>query len=157
MVTQEDFERARNDVAYRNRFVDEIELNSTRKYVKKVIYELKNRVISLDGVPAAMQSCPPLRAYFGLSGGKSTIKIFPRAFLPTVHLKLDDFLSTLIDHEAFGHSRLAFEGVDPFLPQEVGVMYEHIERLQKRNCSEQYRDQVLIELRKLLTGARKEC
>ncbi len=155
MVTQKEFERARDDILYRNSFINEIGLDGARKYVKSVVYEPRVEVYSLDGIPAAMQCYPPLRACFGLRGGKSKITVFPRAFSSGVHLCLDDFLSTLIDHEILGHAKLYFEGVDPFSPTEVGVMYQHLERLRERNCSEQYRNTIVTELENFLTGVRK--
>jgi len=142
MVTQEQFERARQDESYRRVFLDKVDIGEGRDYVKKLIYEPKQKTIRSTRVLAIMGTIPPIRAYFGFSGGRSKIIIFPQAFSRKKHKNVDDFVSTLIDHEILGHAKLFYEGIDPFRETEYQVLLEHLERLPRRDCSYPYTNDV---------------
>jgi len=142
MNTREQFERAISDESYRQDFVKEIDLSGADKYVKKIVYEPKQRIYPNGNTPI-MDTRMPLRAHFNISGGRSNIHVYPEAFNKKVHFVLDDFLSTLIDHEILGHAKFGYDGENPFKEDEERALRNHLELLKKRNCSPQYKTVII--------------
>ena len=98
------FERAVQDEKFRQRFLDDISSRSLPEYVSRLVYRRNQR----DSY-TVMETCPNPLAAFRIKGTKSRIEVFPNSFEPLInslgcHNNLDDFLSTLEDHEYF-HAR----------------------------------------------------
>ena len=159
------YQKALGDEKQRQPFLDLITEQGIPKYVKKIIYqdEDKGKDIyrSLMGVV-----CNPL-ALLHIPKTSSTIKVYPFSFSGQIHCNLDDFLSTLKDHEYFharehyftpnniGYSiaaniylRLRKFGVDYHFSnemwiqaaeQELRACNNQIETFPERNCSDKFR------------------
>lgn len=138
MELQEEFERAKEEEPFRKKFIRMIDLKPYAQYVKSVRYNPVQFYASYAGfekTPSWMTTTPPRRAFFEIPGGKSKIEIYPKAFSCR---KVDDFLSTLIDHEILGHARRYFEGNFLTGKEELYITSQHFDLLQKRKCSVEY-------------------
>jgi|SRR3989339_74986 len=138
MTIEEEFERAREDKSFRKDFIKTIDMKPYWRYVKSVKYNPLQDYSSYgssEKFPSWITTTPPWRLNFLILGGKSKIEVYPQAFS---FKKVDDFLSTLIDHEILGHARRYFEGNPLRGREELFVMSQHLTLLQQRNCSEEY-------------------
>lgn len=112
-MKQKDFEKAVKDESYRQRFIDNIYLEDSAQYIKSVKYILIE-ICKSDGV---MNMQPPIQTrLFGIKKQRSKIRIYSSSFEfeKSYHKTIDDFLSSLIDHEGF-HCKECFEN-----PTELG-------------------------------------
>lgn len=87
---------------YRQIFLNDIDLEQVEPYVKKLHYINRTEAPFFDfGAKIVMETIPSQSTKFGVKNQKSKIYVYPPAFDTTFHPVLDDFLTTLIDHE--GH------------------------------------------------------
>ncbi|MBR9683559.1 hypothetical protein GOV03_03385 [Candidatus Woesearchaeota archaeon] len=103
----ESFERAVVDESHRQTFLDELVENNPSPYVKDVVYN----PFPVDFVEnmTIMSTDPSFLAKLFVKKTKSTVIVYPIAFIQHIdHYNLDDFLSTLEDHEYF-HAREVYE------------------------------------------------
>lgn len=138
MITESDWNDAVNNESSRASFVRNIDLGDASRVVSKIFYDPIQRV---DRFPSLMTRWPPTRANWGIPHGRSTIAVYPLAFSPAAHLVLDDFLSTLFDHEVE-------HALDPYLLQrrsEAEIMSRHIQNIFRngRQVSESYLNRAL--------------
>ncbi|HLC90752.1 MAG TPA: hypothetical protein VJI15_03210 [Candidatus Nanoarchaeia archaeon] len=101
------FERAVVDASYRSSFLHSLAAEGLPRYVSKLTYNPTS--IGNGESETLMRTVPNPLARLFIKGTASTIEIFPAAFSPDiVHRNLDDFLSTLEDHEYF-HAQEFYE------------------------------------------------
>jgi hypothetical protein len=153
MVTEADFQRARRneDPEFRQWFLNDIDLEDVKRYVKKVFY-----ADFLSG-GVSMTTFPNVLSCFHIPWMRASIGVYPLAFSCDYHQNLDDFLGTLIDHE--GHHAMEFylsPSIIPFyfpslMPKKDRFLkseqraWENEQRAidhNKRNFSENYRKYV---------------
>lgn len=103
MTTQPDFERARRKPAYRQKFLDALDLGDLRTRTRSIIYgdvsdtlsQRRDNLVEDDEFAATLY--PPR---FGDEPGmKPCIRVFSKFFDGQRILTLDDALSALYDHE----------------------------------------------------------
>lgn len=166
MVTQSDYEYVQEHPEARQDFVNSIDFEEVKPFVKGVTY--KKRDSPLVQIAGPMRSNLPLLTRLGIPGGKTTIIVYPFAF-HSCHLVLGDFLSSLIDHEGEhahqhfidpkkSHPRLAHLPllVASYFSEEhkreltrlmAGFEYKctanQVKNLDRRGCSEPYREATL--------------
>jgi hypothetical protein len=138
MTFEEEFEKARENEYFRAKFIRMVDIKPYSKYVKSVKYnpvQFYDSYGSREKFPSGITTMPPWRLNFLMSGGKSKIEVYPQAFF---FKNVDDFLSTLIDHEILGHAKRYFEGNSLRGKEELFVTTQHLALLERRNCSEEY-------------------
>ncbi len=105
MQLSDRFERAVDDERYRQDFMDAIADKGLPRYVRNLVY-MYNQIF-LGGNETMMRTSPSLPARLYIRGSRSDIEVYPASFnldSSHIHQNLDDFLSTLEDHEYF-HAR----------------------------------------------------
>lgn len=106
MLTDQDYKQAVETEGIGQEFLDSIDLEEARPYVKQVIYYPKDLSVKINdgfGVQDEFIIMGTLRSFFGGIGfnrTRSTILVFPTSFSNDFNF----FMSTLIDHEGF-HAR----------------------------------------------------
>ncbi len=141
---EDEYKQAQENPRKRRRFLRKVDLAEARSYVRRVRYCPEN-VLSYLGDKRINFVMTTDQNLFGII--RPTITIYPIAFSPGAHPRLDDFLSTLIDHEGY-HARLEYEG-DPttLLTGAIGNNWEEelkvhdyqLRQMDKRNCSDLHR------------------
>jgi len=105
MITQKNYERARNDPEFAQEFLDRIQLNRLERYVSKVVYN------PFQETRTEMSTIYPLYANaMGIIGRRSRVLVYPWAFSEAFYPSVDDFLSNLFYHEGL-HAKENFHGV----------------------------------------------
>ena len=103
---EENFARAVEEENFRQSFLDIIASNGLPEYVAELVYYSVQKSNEETGPLMSTRPNPLARWY--IKGTKSSIEVFPASFASDSpyfrHEKLDDFLSTLEDHEYF-HAR----------------------------------------------------
>lgn len=102
MTTQSDFERARREPAYRQEFLDSLDLGDLRTRTRSIIYgDVPGALYDADGEPNEDGFAVTLYpARFGDEPCmKPCIRVFSKFFDGKRILTLDDALSALYDHE----------------------------------------------------------
>lgn len=168
MVNQKYYEEAMRNPFIRQQFIHSIDLESARFFIGDIAYRETDMFHRLS-LPLMMRCVAPVRTLVGKNWGKSKIGIYPEAFSPEIHPRLDDFLSSLIDHEGH-HARMLYEnpnesrvkvgelflGLVTYLwsPQkfedvkkkhiaiEQRCIWNQLNNFQRRNCSDQYKKRV---------------
>ena len=125
-----DFERARGDETYRQEFVDGIDLENYEKFIRNKIYKIRhsflNRIFSHPLGKKNMETRPG-NGIFQRRG--STIYIYPPAFSQEYFPTLEDFISTLVDHEGF-HAQEYYQQGSSLIRDFVAVFFS-----QKKYCT----------------------
>src|SRR3989344_2649249 len=104
MVTETDYQDARENPLLRADFVKAVDLEDMAEFVSDVTYNPSR------GDSQASTKASRLHWFFPMKGRKSPIGIYPPLFeFPRV----DDFLSTLVDHEGF-HAKDIFYNVEAY-------------------------------------------
>lgn len=102
-----DFEKAVRDESYRQHFIDNLDLEDSAQYIKSGGYSL----IDILNPYAVMSMQPPIQTrLFRIKKQRSKIMIYLSSFEfeKSYHKTIDDFFSSLIDHEGF-HCKECFE------------------------------------------------
>ncbi|MBI2579772.1 MAG: hypothetical protein HYW27_02625 [Candidatus Aenigmarchaeota archaeon] len=167
MTGEADYRRAQEDASYRQAFLDSIDLEGARPYVRRVIYRLHG-----DG-DTVMKVVPSFLQRLSVRRIRSDIRVYPLAF--SSNPLYDDFLGTLIDHEGYharelyknpevvvrSYSRFLSSGIEiEQLKQEIRRFHDERELRAtmsqlaacfsgKRNFSHIYINCVFIEIEKL--------
>src|SRR3989338_8558183 len=95
MVTETDYQDARENLKLRADFVKAVDLEEMAEFVSEVSYNPDQRINSRAN---ASVEIPWSYWLFPREGHKPPIRVYPLLFeFP----RLDDFLSTLVDHEGF--------------------------------------------------------
>lgn len=96
MITEADYQRALGDEdpEYRQWFLNQIDLENAKHYVRKTVY------CPIDG-GCSMSISPPFLSRLHVRGMKSVIKVYPPSFSGLKLMCLDDFLGLIIEHEGF--------------------------------------------------------
>jgi len=137
MVIEKDFQIAKNNPRYRKKFIKLIDLGEFSQYVQKVNY---------DPYPLASDSNTGMRTLLPRKGfpfyeKKPRIKVFPQEF--SACQTVDDFLSSLLDHECL-HAKQWFDGkwfAELFRREDITereAYKNQIRNFPKRNCSQSY-------------------
>lgn len=108
MVTEGDYQKAAREPAYRPRFLREIDLEDAAPYMRAVYKNSDPKPLVKGGYTVPMVTFPSLRARLFIRGTRSRVAVYPNAFSEDKHPCLDDFRSTLIDHEGH-HAREFYE------------------------------------------------
>ncbi|MFH1802711.1 MAG: hypothetical protein ABH864_04680 [archaeon] len=95
MVIEADFQHAVKHPRSRQRFLNQLDLECARPFITKLVYVSPLRNF-LEGGHGPMNHSPGI-----FNGNISRIMVYPGAFTWRFHHTLNNFLSTLIDHE--GH------------------------------------------------------
>lgn len=151
------FQEAVENPEIRQKFLDSIDLEDAKPYVDRIIYSPFCGFIH----PMGLMFCKfSLMAHFNKKGYKSRVFVMPRSFSP-VHENVDDFLSSLIDHEGYHARELFLEPLESRMTLsdligasftkekrlnwnikhtaiEQSATYNQILNLTKRDCSESY-------------------
>lgn len=102
MALDEYFEKAVEEEDFRQEFLDIITKRGLPKYVTRLFYNPIQK--GNENKETLMRTRANIFARFNVKGIRSEIEIFPASFkldISRPHKKLDDFLSTLEDHEYF--------------------------------------------------------
>ena len=122
-MNEEAFQRARADTSYRQEFLNSIDLEDKRKYIRKVVYDANEELPYPKGQRVVMGGCAPTLTLVGLRGRKLTVLVEPLSFSEERITTYNDFLSSLIDHEG-AHAQEFYES-----PEEVaGAVVLHYVR-----------------------------
>jgi hypothetical protein len=139
MANESDYEEARKFPCYRQAFLNKIDLEEVRRYVKKIAYlEIDHPCLYEEGASANMALCVSTWAIIFPIKKKSKIEVYPTAFSDPANLTLDDFLLDL-QHEGF-HARECFENPGHFhdsfrhFSAQLGNSLSGDERLSKHAC-----------------------
>ncbi|PIR49584.1 hypothetical protein COU79_04080 [Candidatus Peregrinibacteria bacterium CG10_big_fil_rev_8_21_14_0_10_54_7] len=104
---EQSFAAARTDPERRTDFLRTLHEHAAERerlapYIKGIVYETRIPLECLDrgALPLMRTDTPPL-ARFHRPGSGSIVRVWPRAFDRLVHGNLDEFLSTLYDHEGW--------------------------------------------------------
>lgn len=103
MAAEDGYRRAQEDAAYRQAFLDSIDLEDAKPYVSRVVYVPKQPFF---GKKTLMQV--DIETGVGIRDRKSVIEVLPLAFAGKFHPYVEDFLGCLIDHEGY-HAKEVYE------------------------------------------------
>lgn len=118
-------------------------------YIKDVIYETCIPQECLDrGVLPLMMTDTPLLARFHRSGSRSMVRVWPRAFDHSVHGNLDEFLSTLYDHEGWHAMEYCDypEAIIEYMPSKYVQQSPDLRRLADIYSSKQTEEYALLQM-----------
>jgi hypothetical protein len=124
MINKEHYELALNDddQYFRQSFLDSIVVDDIKKYVRRVVYVPKTIIVDKD-YEVGMRTIPSNLASLNIHHTRSKIIVFEPAFTRELHPHLDDFLSTLIDHEGH-HAKEYYENPSLLLDTVWQDLYE---------------------------------
>ncbi|MDD5193669.1 MAG: hypothetical protein PHF67_03715 [Candidatus Nanoarchaeia archaeon] len=166
MASQKDYESAIVDPNSRQRFLDLLDLSEIKPHVRKVVYYPQghyfyfNRKDYYDAEKMIMSTRRSIPSLFGINV-RLKINVYANAFSLEQHPLLGDFLSSLIDHEAF-HAKEIYEK-DPkvkfpwrglfsmkssdweilFWRQDIRALDNQLKNFKKRNVSREYVEGIL--------------
>ncbi len=109
-MTEEQFQRAREDVDFRRQYVCGFDLGSYNKLIARLIYAPDEAEKS-----TVMCTAPHPLAQFGIRRTKSIVAICPRVFEIGLVQTEQEFISALLDHEAF-HARQFYYRPRTYVP-----------------------------------------
>jgi len=151
---EQSFTTARTDPERRTDFLRTLhELAAGRErlapYIKDVVYETHIPLECLDrGVLPLMRTDTPLFARFHRSGSRSVVRVWSRAFDDSVHGNLDEFLSTLYDHEGWHAMEYCDrpEAIAEYMPSEYIQRSPDLRRLADICPSKQTTENTLLQM-----------
>lgn len=143
MIDQSQYQEALENPKYRQKFVDSLDLEGASKYVKKVSY-------LGFGENIVMYVMPGIRHKLGIRGVKSTIFVMKHAFDKSIHPKLEDFLSNLIDHEGH-HAKELYEN-----PVEAAIQIKDLINLLLKKDRQAGRNMQKVEIAREIRAIRNQ-
>jgi len=118
-------------------------------YIKDIVYETCIPQECLDrGALPLMRTDTPLLARFHRPGSRSVVRVWPRAFDRSVHGNLDEFLSTLYDHEGWHAMEYCDrpEAIVEYMPAAYVQQSSDLQRLANTCPSKQTEECVLLQI-----------
>ncbi|MBI2173433.1 MAG: hypothetical protein HYT73_04495 [Candidatus Aenigmarchaeota archaeon] len=132
MTTEADYRRAQEDASYRQAFLDSLDLEDARPYVRRVIYRpLGDGDTSMKIKPSFLQRYLARRI-------RSDIRVYSRAF--SSNPLYDDFLGVLIDHEGY-HARELYKNPEVVVLSYLRLFLSGIEIEQFRQEVKRFHDE----------------
>lgn len=142
MVTEASYQRARDDPAYRQEFLDSIDLGAYAPYVKGVVSSKDPDILTSFLLTNPIMATKP-----GKSG--AVVAVYPRAY----DYDLNDFLGALLHHECRHAMQYYFakrpsllhpkERLRDLFQTEVDAYHNELMHIHELPHTEQYRDTVL--------------
>lgn len=157
MTNERDYELAKKNPSARLEFLKGIDLEDAKPHVRTVSYSDEDcHSLDPERLPIMTSTYDPsslrfIASLFNTPWKQSLLRsnliVYPGAFSEKHHPRLDDFISTLIDHEGEHARRLCQNPSEVFagsineligLEGEIEVYRTQIKKMSARNCSDDY-------------------
>jgi len=89
------YQRALEEITFRQEFLNQIDLKEYKRYITKIIYKHKSKK------DKRLMWCKPVFSFNIFKPVHSKIIVFVDAFDPQIHVNFADFYCSLIFHEGF--------------------------------------------------------